>query len=66
VILRKLAHAQAGERKSPPHTAILGHFVSVRVSTEGGVQPLLEHVVEATVGAAQILSRPFLWDKFGG
>ena len=35
-------------------------------SAEGSVQSLLEHVVEAAVGAAQILSRPVPWDEFGG
>jgi hypothetical protein len=35
-------------------------------SAERVAESLFEHFVEATVGAAQILSRPFLWDEFGG
>jgi hypothetical protein len=40
--------------------------VNERSSLESSVQSLLEHFVEASVGAAQILPRPFLWDEFGG
>ena len=33
---------------------------------ERSVQPLLEHLIEGTIGGAQIVARPFRWDEFGG